>query len=144
MTVVLKDRTYVNKIRREHGQMLVEKVDASRVDSLGNILADLVRASSVDHVESSPSVLGLGTCRGADEEGVLHLALEVVLLNVVGHGSWDLPVGESARFLLRQARVMRSNCVIIAGGETASPNCPTFKLSCSNDHDKLTLGIRQR
>lgn len=72
--------------------MLVEKVDSSRVDSLGDVLADLVRASSVDHVESSPSVLRLGTGRGADEQGVLHLALEVVLLDVVGHSSGNLPV----------------------------------------------------
>lgn len=71
--------------------MLVEEVDATRVDSLGNVLADLVRASPVDHVESSPSVLRLGTCRGADKERVLHLALEVVLLDIVGHSGRDLP-----------------------------------------------------
>ena len=100
--------------------MLVEKADASSVDSLGNILADLVRASSVDHVESSPSVLRLGTCRGADKEGVLHLALEVVLLDVVGHGSWDLPIGvvsSIALFAPSSGNEERSNCVIIAGGE---------------------------
>jgi hypothetical protein len=84
--------TYVDKIGREHGQVLVEEVDAARVDTLGDILADLVRASSVDHVERSPSVLGLGTSRGTDKERVLHLALEVVLLDIVGHSSRNLPI----------------------------------------------------
>lgn len=72
--------------------MLVEEVDAARVDALGNVLADLVRASAVDHVESGPSVLSLGTGRGANEERVLELALEVVLLDIVGHGDRDLPI----------------------------------------------------
>lgn len=72
--------------------MLVEEVDAARVDALGNVLADLVRASAVDHVEGGPSVLSLGTGRGANEERVLELALEVVLLDIVGHGDRDLPI----------------------------------------------------
>lgn len=72
--------------------MLVEKVDTARVNTLGDVLADLMRASSVDHVERSPSVLGLGTSRCTDKERVLHLALEVVLLDIVGHSRRNHPI----------------------------------------------------
>ena len=72
--------------------MLVEEVDATLVDALGNVLADLVRSATGDHVESSPAVLGLGAGRGTDEEAVLELALEAVLLDVVSEHSRDLPV----------------------------------------------------
>lgn len=84
--------TYVDEIGGEHGQVLVEKVDTARVNTLGDVLADLMRASSVDHVERSPSVLGLGTSRCTDKERVLHLALEVVLLDIVGHSRRNHPI----------------------------------------------------
>ena len=71
--------------------MLVEKVDIAVVDALGDLLADLVRATAFDHVESCPAVLGLSTRRGTDEKVVLELALEVVLLNVFCEGNWKFP-----------------------------------------------------
>jgi hypothetical protein len=84
--------TYVDEIHGEHGQVLVEEVDATLVDTLGNLLADLVRASTVNHVQSCPAVLGLGTRRSTDEERVLELALEIILLDVIGHVSRHLPI----------------------------------------------------
>lgn len=84
----------IYKVDGEHGQMLVEEVDAALVDALGDILADLVRRPSLDHVEGSPAVLGLGTGRGADEEAVLELSLEVVLLDMVGEENGNLPAQE--------------------------------------------------
>ena len=83
---------YVDEISGEHGQMLVEEVDATLVDTLGNVLADLMGRTTVDHVESSPAVLSLGTSGGTDEKAVLELALEGVLLDVVSEHSRDLPV----------------------------------------------------
>lgn len=83
--------SYVDEVSGEHGQVLVEEVDTARVDALGNVLADLVRASAVDHVELGPSVLSLGAGGGADEQRVLELALEVVGLDIVGHGGGNLP-----------------------------------------------------
>lgn len=41
--------------------MLVEEFNSALVDSLGNLLANLVRAAPVDHVIAGPSVFGLGT-----------------------------------------------------------------------------------
>ena len=83
---------YVDEISGEHGQVLVEEVDATLVDTLGNVLADLVRRAALDHVESSPAVLSLGTGGGTDEKAVLELTLEAVLLDVVSEHSRDLPV----------------------------------------------------
>lgn len=73
--------------------MLIEKVDATLVDSLGDGLADLVGASPLDHVQLRPAVLGLDTGRGTDEEVVLELALEVVLLDVIGQEGGNFPAG---------------------------------------------------
>ena len=64
--------------------MLVEELDVAVVDSLCDILADLVRASPLDHVVARPSVLGLGAGRGTNEEVVLELSLQTVLLDMVG------------------------------------------------------------
>lgn len=71
--------------------MLVEEVDAPLVDALGDGLADLVRAPPLNHVEAGPPVLRLGARRRADEERVAELALEVVLLDVVGEEGGDFP-----------------------------------------------------
>lgn len=84
--------SYVDKVNGEHGQVLVEEVDAALVDTLGNVLADLVRRATGDHVETSPAVLGLGASGSTDEKAVLELALEAVLLDVVSEHSRDLPV----------------------------------------------------
>lgn len=64
--------------------MLVKEVDATFIDTLGNGLANLVRASPGDHVQLGPSVLGFHTRRGADKQVVLELALQFVLFNMVG------------------------------------------------------------
>jgi hypothetical protein len=72
--------------------MFVEELDVAVVDTLGNLLANLMRRPALDHVEASPSVLSLRARRSADEEVVLQLALEVVLFDMVGHGSGYLPV----------------------------------------------------
>lgn len=74
--------------------MLVEEVDAALVDAFGDLLADLVRASAVDHVQRGPAVLRLGARRRADKERVLQLALEVVLFDMIGHVCWHLPTRE--------------------------------------------------
>lgn len=39
--------------------MFIEELDLTVVDPLGNLLADLVRASAFDHVQPSPAVLCL-------------------------------------------------------------------------------------
>jgi hypothetical protein len=50
----------VHQIHREHAKMLVEEVDVSVVDALGDLLSDLVGRSALDHVEARPSVLSFG------------------------------------------------------------------------------------
>lgn len=71
--------------------MLVEKVDTPLVNTFGNRLSDLMRSSSLNHVQPSPAVFGLGTRRGANEERVFQLALEVVLFHMVGQKRRNLP-----------------------------------------------------
>ena len=67
--------SYVDKIDGEHGQVLVEEVDAALVDTLGNGLADLMGTPALDHIKSRPAVLGLGSGRGSDKKAVLELSL---------------------------------------------------------------------
>ena len=76
--------------------MLIEELDLAIVDALGDLLADLMRAATLDHVETSPAVLRLRAGRSTHEEGVLQLALQVVLLDVVSQGGRDLPTSSLA------------------------------------------------
>jgi hypothetical protein len=76
----------VHEIDGKHAQVLVEELDIAIVDAPGNVLADLMGASALDHVEAGPAVLGLGARGGADEEVVFELALESIPLDVVGEG----------------------------------------------------------
>lgn len=64
--------------------MLVKEVYPALVDSFCNGFSDLMRTPPVNHIQSSPSILGLGSGGSAHEEGVSQLALEVILLDVVG------------------------------------------------------------
>jgi len=72
--------------------MLVEELDVAIVNSLCNFLADLMRRPALDHVETGPSVLCLSARGSANKEVVLELTLEIVLLDMVGQGSWNLPI----------------------------------------------------
>jgi hypothetical protein len=86
----------VQQVSGEHGQVLVEEVDASLVDSLGNGLSDLVGSTTGVHVQVGPSSLSLSSGRGSDEERVVGGSLEVVLLDVVGEGNGeDLGVSDT-------------------------------------------------
>lgn len=76
--------------------MLIEELHLTRIDALGDLLADLMRTPTLDHVETRPAVLGLRARRRADEEGVLQLALERVLLDVVRQRRGNLPTRWSA------------------------------------------------
>ena len=49
----------VHQINGKHAQVLVKELDVAIVDSFCNLFADLVRASSFDHVQTCPSVLCL-------------------------------------------------------------------------------------
>jgi hypothetical protein len=71
--------------------MLVEELDVAVVDTLGDLFTNLMGRPALDHVEACPSVLSLSARRSANEEVVLQLALEVVLLDMIGHGSGNLP-----------------------------------------------------
>ena len=51
--------------------MLVEKLDVAIVDTFGNLLADLMRRSTFNHIQTSPSVLSLSARRGTDKQIVL-------------------------------------------------------------------------
>ena len=69
--------------------MLVPEVYPAFVDTLGDVLADLVRRSSLNHVKPRPSIFSLGSARGADEQGVFELSLQIVLLDMIGQSSRD-------------------------------------------------------
>jgi hypothetical protein len=71
--------------------MLVEELDPPLIDTLGNVLADLVRGTALDHIEGCPAIFCLGTRRSTDKEGVPQLALKVVLFDVVREEGRDFP-----------------------------------------------------
>ena len=73
--------------------MLVEEFDVAVVDTLGNILADLMRRAALDHIQAGPPILSLGTGGGADEEIVFQFTLESISLDMVGQCSWNFPNG---------------------------------------------------
>ena len=75
--------TNVDKVRRKHAKMLIKKLNIASIDSLCNLLPNLVRAPPLYHVESGPTVLGLGAGGGSDEQAVFEFALEVVFFDVV-------------------------------------------------------------
>lgn len=70
--------------------MLVKEVDSAFVDALGNLLANLMGAPSLNHVQGGPSILSFSTRRCADKQGVPQLPLQSVLLDMVGHIGRDL------------------------------------------------------
>lgn len=72
--------------------MLIEELDVAIVDTFCNLLADLMRRPTLNHVQTSPSVLSFSARRRTDEKIVLQLALKVVLFDMVGQGGRDLPV----------------------------------------------------
>lgn len=51
--------------------MLIKELDLTIIDPLGNLLANLMRTPTLNHVQSRPAVLCLGTRRGTNEQGVL-------------------------------------------------------------------------
>lgn len=81
----------VHQVDGEHAQMLIEELDVAIVDTLCDLLADLMRRPPLDHVELRPSVLSLGAGRGTNEQVVLQLSLEVVLLDVIRERGRHLP-----------------------------------------------------
>lgn len=93
--------------------MLVEELDVTVVDTAGNLLADLVRATALNHVELGPSVLSLRAGGGTDEEVVLELTLEVVLLDMVGESSGNLPESAQENCLLASVAPRELPCVHI-------------------------------
>ena len=78
--------------------MLVKEVDLAVVDTLGDGLSDLMGTSPLNHVEAGPPVLCLGAGRSTDEQAVPELALEVVLLDVIGEEGGDFPDGMMVSF----------------------------------------------
>lgn len=72
--------------------MLVEEVDVSIVDSLSNFFPDLMRSSPLNHVQLRPSILRLRTRGCANEEVIFELALEAILLDMVGQRGGNLPI----------------------------------------------------
>lgn len=79
----------VQEILGEHRQVLVRESDATSIDALFDILADLMGIAAINHVQSGPTVFGFCTSRSADEKVELHLPLQIVFFNVVGESSRD-------------------------------------------------------
>lgn len=72
----------VHEVHGEHAQMFVEKLDVPVVDALCNLLADLMRAPSLNHVVPRPSILRLSARAGSDKKVVLEFPLQTILLDV--------------------------------------------------------------
>lgn len=52
-----------------------QKIDPALVDTLGDLLANLMRTPPFDHIQPCPSILCLCTRRSTNKEGVLELPL---------------------------------------------------------------------
>jgi hypothetical protein len=86
--------------------MLIEELNIAIVDALGNLLADLVRASTLNHVQSRPAVLRLCAGRRADKECIFQLALEAVLLDVICQSRGNFSA-QRKRFELAKTSTLR-------------------------------------
>jgi hypothetical protein len=64
--------------------MLIEELDIAIIDALCNFLANLMRRPALNHIQPRPSVLCLSARRCANKEIVFELALETVLLDMIG------------------------------------------------------------
>ena len=82
VTAVLGVET-VADVLGEVTEVLVAHADPAGVDSLGDVLAGLVRPAAVDHVQGGPTIFSLSTDRGTDEEVELQLTLQVVGFDVI-------------------------------------------------------------
>lgn len=71
--------------------MLIEELDIAGIKALGDFLADLMRAATLDHVQPGPAVLCFRAGRSSHEEGVLQLPLQIILLNMVCEGGGNFP-----------------------------------------------------
>jgi hypothetical protein len=64
--------------------MFVEELDISIVDSTCNFFTHLMRRPPLNHIQPRPSILRLRARRRTHKEVVLELALQIVLLDMVG------------------------------------------------------------
>lgn len=72
--------------------MLIEEFDLTIVDALGDLLPDLMRAATLDHVQARPAILRLRARRGTHEEVVLELSLQSILFDVISQCNGDFPI----------------------------------------------------
>lgn len=88
----------VGQVLWEHGQMLIEEQGSVVVDGLCDWLTNLMRGSSVDHVQVGPSGF-FWTGGGTDEQVEAQFAFQVVLFHVVGQCGrnhlWGTDTGET-------------------------------------------------
>lgn len=82
--------THVHQVHGEHAKMLVKEVYPPFIDASCNIFPNLMGTSTLDHVQSCPSIFGLRSAGRSHKQGVLELPLEVVLLHMVGKGCGHL------------------------------------------------------
>lgn len=73
--------------------MLVEEVYPALIDALCDLFPNLMRTSTLDHVQSCPSIFRFRSTGRSHEQGVLELPLEVVLFHMVGKGCRNLSIG---------------------------------------------------
>ena len=102
--------------------MLIKELNIAVVDSLCDLLSDLVRAAALNHVQPRPAILRLRTGRGAHEEVVLELALEVVLLDVVCQGNGHFPVQSLTPALHTPSITSRENELGIPNARKTGPS----------------------
>lgn len=107
--------------------MLVEEFDVAIVDTFGDFLADLMRSSSFDHVESGPSVLCLCSRRCTHKEVVLELSLESILFHMVGQGRWDFPVELGQRVAMIAAWDQNNSSTYFGYPTPVKPDQPMYE-----------------
>lgn len=71
--------------------MLIKELNLPTINPLRNLLSNLMRRPSFNHIQPGPPILRLRTRRRADEKIVLELTLKSILLDVVRQRRWNLP-----------------------------------------------------
>lgn len=72
---------------REHGQMLISKSDTTFIDTLLDVLANLMGITTINHIKLGPTILTFSTRGSTNKEIKLHFTLKVVLFDMISQSN---------------------------------------------------------
>lgn len=85
--ILTEKQLTIDKILGKHGQMLISKTDTTLVDTLLDVLANLMGITAINHIKFSPAILAFSTRGGTHKEIELHFTLKVVLFDMISQSN---------------------------------------------------------